>query len=173
LSGTTVFGYLALVAKSTAKGQTPPDPTKPETWVKAMMQGGGLGIYGDFIFGEFNKYGQSPVGTLAGPVFGEVENLLRTYSKVKDAETIEDAKSEMKAYLARTVINNTPFQNIFYARAVLDYLFLHQLQESVNPGYLSRLEERIMSETGQEFYLPPTQRIPYGGGDELFEGVGQ
>ena len=53
----------------------------------------------------------------------------------------------------------------------IDYLFLYQLQEFVNPGYLSRLEQRIMTENDQRFFMPPSRAIPYGGGDRLFEGV--
>jgi len=48
---------------------------------------------------------------------------------------------------------------------------LYQLQEMVNPGYLSRLEQRIMTENDQRFYMPPSREIPYGGGNKLFEGV--
>lgn len=161
---TTVFGYLAGAAKDTARGRTPKDPANPETWVAAMAQGGGLGIYGDFLFGEFNKYGHSAIATLAGPTLSNLEDLARLYSRMKDGDPVA-------AQSVRITLNNTPFINLFYTRMALDYLVLHQLQESVNPGYLSRLEGRIMKENHQKFYFPPTQSVPYGGGDKLFEGV--
>jgi hypothetical protein len=160
----TTFGYLAMVAKDTARGLTPRDPTDPKTIMAAMAQGGGLGIYGDFLFGEFNKYGHSALATLSGPTFGQFEDFAKLYSRFRDGDKVA-------GQAVRFLLNNTPFLNLFYTRAAWDYLFLYQLQESVNPGYLSRLEGRIMRDNHQAFYLPPTQKIPFGGGDKLLEGV--
>lgn len=161
---TTVFGYLAGVAKDTARGLTPKDPNNPKTWVAAMAQGGGLGLYGDFLFGEFNKYGHSAIASMSGPTLSNAEDLMRLYSKARDGDKIA-------GQMMRTAINNVPFANLFYTRMAMDYLFLYQLQESVNPGYLSRLEGRIMKDNHQQFYIPPTSTIPYGGGDRFMEGV--
>jgi hypothetical protein len=161
---TTIFGYLAGAAKDTARGLTPRDPRDPKTWVKAMAQGGGLGLYGDFLFGEFNKYGNSALASLMGPTFSNFEDLMKIFSRAKEGDKVA-------GQMMRVAINNTPFANLFYTRMSMDYLFLYQLQESVNPGYLSRVERRIMNENKQQFYIPPTQQIPYGGGDKVLEGV--
>jgi polyphosphate kinase 2 (PPK2 family) len=53
----------------------------------------------------------------------------------------------------------------------LDYLILYQIQESLNPGYLRRMERRMEQENAQSFLIRPSQHIPYGGGSRLFEGV--
>jgi hypothetical protein len=164
LVASTVFGYLAGMAKDTARGITPKDPRDPKTWVAAMAQGGGLGLYGDFLFGEFNKYGHSALASLAGPTLGNLEDFMKVFSRAKDGDPV--AGQTMKL-----AINNIPFANLFYTRMAMDYLFLYQLQESVNPGYLSRLEGRIMKDNKQKFYIPPTQQIPYGGGNKILEGV--
>jgi hypothetical protein len=63
----TVLGYAAMTAKDMLKGKTPRDPKDPNTIIKAFTQGGGAGIYGDFLFGEYNRFGQSPLETAAGP----------------------------------------------------------------------------------------------------------
>jgi len=70
---------------------------------------------------------------------------------------------DIGANVLRTIINNTPFINLFYTRQALDYLFLYELQEMVNPGYTRRMESRIMRENNQQFFVPPSQVIPYGG----------
>lgn len=129
IAGTTVFGYMALTAKAAAKGQTPPDPTKPEVWAAAMMQGGGLGLYGDFIFGEFNRFGKSALATLAGPVIGQGEDIMRMYSDAKDGGL-------RSAQGLRLLLNNIPGANLFYLRGAMDYLMLYNLQEMASPGYL-------------------------------------
>jgi hypothetical protein len=153
---TTIFGYLAMAMKDLLKGRTPRDPTDPKTVAAAMAQGGGMGIYGDFIFGEFSRYGRSAVATLAGPTFGQIDDIAEIWTRLRRGE-------DFGANAMRLAINNTPFINLFYTRTALDYLILYQLQESVNPGFLHRLEGRIMRENEQRFLLPPSSVVPYGG----------
>lgn len=164
IASTTVFGYFAMLAKDTFQGKSPKDPRNWKTWTQAMMQGGGLGIYGDFIFGEFDRFGRSALATLSGPTVGQIEDVLKIWSRIRQGESVTGQG-------LRLAMNNTPFINLFYTRMALDYIFLYQLQEMASPGFLSRLEGRIMKDYGQEFYMPPSGQIPYGGGDQFFEGV--
>ncbi|HYD35953.1 MAG TPA: hypothetical protein VD999_07885 [Vitreimonas sp.] len=160
----TLFGYVAMAAKDTLKGREPRDPNSPDTWKAAMLQGGGLGIYGDFILGEYSRHGNSFLATALGPTASTMEELFRLKTALQKGE-------DSAAKVMKLIINNTPFVNLFYTRAALDYLFIYQLQESINPGYLRRLEQSIMRENNQEFYVPPSDVIPYGGGDQMLEGV--
>lgn len=164
MAATTLFGYAAMSLKDIAKGREPRDPTDPKTIAAAMTQGGGLGIYGDFLFGEFSRYGRSFAATLAGPTFGQLDDIAEIYTRIR---TGEDALPQA----FRMMINNTPFMNLFYTRSAMDYLILYQLQEMVSPGYLHRLEARIRRENDQEFFLPPSSVVPYGGGDVPFESL--
>lgn len=150
LVSTTAFGYLAMTAKDLAKGRTPRRPDDWKTFAAAMQQGGGFGIYGDFLFGEASRFGSSPLATLTGPTVGKVEdvwNLIQAAKQGKDPSA--------KAF--RFLINNTPFVNLFYTRLALDYALFYQIQEALNPGYLRRMEKRIEQETGQEYLLRPTE----------------
>ncbi len=162
--GTTLLGYLSQSAKELSKGRSPRDPTLVSTWNAAMLQGGGLGIFGDFMFGEFNRFGRTAVETAAGPVISEVGSLVELLDAARRGEDVA-AKS------LRTIINNTPFANLFYTRVAFEYLFLFQISEAINPGYLRRMERRIKKEQGQTFVLPPSRAIPRGGGSRLLEGV--
>lgn len=161
---TTIFGYLAGLAKDTAKGREPRDPTNPKVWQAAMLQGGGLGLYGDFLLGEFSRHGNSVLATAAGPSAATVEQLFQVMTAIR-------TDKEAGAQALKVAVNNMPFINLFYTRAAFDYLFLYQFQESVSPGYLSRLEQGIIDRNNQEYYIPPADVIPYGGGDKIFEGV--
>jgi hypothetical protein len=132
------------------KGRAPRDPTDPKTWAKAMQQGGGAGIYGDFLFGEFNRFGQSPTETLAGPAIGTAADAARLWAKgVRGEADFGDA--------LRLVQNNTPFLNLFYTRIALDYLILHDVQEYISPGTLARMERRAQREQGQTMLYRPSQ----------------
>lgn len=158
LVGLTALGYVAMAAKDLAKGRTPRDPNKPETWLAAFVQGGGAGIYGDFLFGQASRFGQSPLETFAGPVPGTAADLVNIFLKTRDYATglSDDAPDSEFFQLFK---NNTPFLNLFYTRAALDYLVLYEMQEAIAPGSLRRMERRLEKENGQRFLVPPSEVV--------------
>lgn len=160
----TVLGYVAMSAKDLAKGRTPRDPNDPKTWLAAFAQGGALGIYGDFITGDYSRYGRSLASTMLGPTLGQIDDVAELWSRVKQG-------NDVAAQTLRMLLNNTPFVNLFYTRIALDYLVLYQVQEALNPGYLRRWERRVQQQNHQTFLISPSRAIPYGGGNRLFEGV--
>lgn len=147
---TTLFGYGAMSAKDLLKGRTPRNPLDYKTWLAAMLQGGALGIYGDFLLGQSNRFGKSLTETIAGPTIGLVADVDELRARLM-------AGDDVAASAFKTLINNTPYLNLFYLRIVLDYAFLYQLQEWMNPGYLRRMERRAKKENNQEFWLKPSE----------------
>lgn len=151
--GTTIAGYLSMQAKEILKGRQPRPITDAKSAAKVMtaafVQGGGAGIYGDFLFGEYSRTGNSLLGTLAGPVLGQLDDVAQIYSQVKDGDT--NAANGIFRFFKK----NTPFVNLFYTRAALDYMLFYQLQEMMNPGYLRRMEQRIKRDNDQEFIFSP------------------
>ena len=154
--GTTAFGYGAMVAKDLLKGKEPRDPTDPKTMMAAMAQGGGLGIYGDFLLGTQNRFGGSALDTLAGPALGEMSRVVDILQSIRDGD-------DPSAKGLKLIQGNTPFVNLFYLRAALDYAIMYRVQEAINPGYLRRMEQRAKRDNSQEFIIPPSQVIPRGG----------
>lgn len=152
---TTIFGYMSMQLKELIKGREPRVPESPGDYLKiiqaSMLQGGGLGIYGDFLFGEMrNRYGQSPISSLLGPTLGAGNDVLDLWGRFKQGDP-------MAAQGLRLVLNNTPFYNLFYVKPVMDYMIIYQLQEAINPGYLRRMEQRIQKENNSSFLFPPSQ----------------
>ncbi len=154
--GSTVMGYLSMATKDIMRGREPrevfsDDYTKSkDTLIAAFLQGGGAGIFGDFIFGEANRYGNTFITTLAGPSAGTIDDLYKIYAKVINGD---DASSNAM----RLALQNTPFINLFYTRAAMEYLFLFGIQEASNPGYLRRMEKRLRNENDQEYMFPPSE----------------
>jgi len=148
------MGYVAGMLKDLSKGRTPRDPTKVDTWGAAFLQGGGLGIYGDFMFGQVNRYGSSPLATLGGPVATDAELVYKTYNAFVHGDAEGGGEDLFK--LAK---ENAPFANIFYARGALDYLIFYRMQEMMHPGSLRRMERRLKEDQNQQFILPPSQVI--------------
>lgn len=153
IAATWAFGYLAMTLKELAKGRSPREPHDAGDYAKLVMaagvQGGGLGIFGDFLFGEASGTGGGWMETLAGPSASIVGDLERITKAIRDGD--KPAANALQA-----AKNNTPFLNLFWSRLILDHLVLFRLQEWANPGYLRRYEARVRRENNQEFWLSPS-----------------
>jgi hypothetical protein len=150
MAGLTVAGYMAMTLKDMARGLWPPrDPTDPKVIGAAAMQGGALGIYGDFLFGSKSRFDQGAVATLSGPAVGNFEDLYALYRSARDGDPNAGKALDV-------ALNNTPFINLFYTRPALDFLFLNALRDTARPGYLRRQEANLKGDRGQEYMLPRT-----------------
>lgn len=149
IAGLTVFGYGAMTAKDILAGREPRDPSRPATILAALQQGGGLGIYGDFLFGQASRFGNTVLETVAGPSFGAAANLIRWAQLARDGEA-------RGGELLNIALQNTPFINLWYTRPALDVLVLNALRDALSPGFLARQERQRRKEFGQEFFLPRT-----------------
>jgi hypothetical protein len=156
IAATTALGYLSMTLKELAKGRNPREPDDAQGYAKlvaaAMVQGGGLGIYGDFLFGEANRMGGGMIASLAGPTAGTVEGLHKLLGAAR-------GEGNFAAEAIRLGVGHTPFLNLFYARAALDYAVIYRMQEWANPGYLRRMEQRVKRENDQTLWLRPTEAV--------------
>lgn len=152
-----IAGYVSMSTKDLMKGRTPRPPTDYRTWIAALSQSGGLGIYGDFLFGEVNRSGGSFPSTLLGPTLGGTSSdLYDIYTTLRDQSTTHPQR-EAAAKAFRVMLSNTPYVNLFYVKPVLDYLIVSRIQEALSPGYLKRLEKRVEKQNGQTFLVRPSQ----------------
>lgn len=159
--GTSFLGYFAMQAKEVLKGREP-RPASPETFIAAMLQGGGLGIYGDFLFGEANRYGGGLAETLVGPGPTAVLDLVQLVQKTRGVAF--GADENLKGDFVKLFKENTPLTNLFYTQQATNYLIWYQLQELTNPGYLRRMENRIEKQNNADFWLKPSSIVATGGG---------
>lgn len=155
----TLFGYGAMTAKDILRGQKPRDPTDPKTWLAAFVQGGGAGIYGDFLYGASDRFGKSLALTLAGPTAGLLDDAAAL--SVSTAKFVVGAKEGKKtaAQNMKIITNNIPFLGLFYVRGAFNYLVGYHLQEMANPGYLKRMERRLEKDQGRRFFLSPSSIV--------------
>ncbi len=161
VAGMTMAGYASMVMKDLVKGYWPPrDPADPKTWAAAFVQGGAAGIYGDYLFGQVNRFGSGLLETTVGPTIGNAADLANVLLKSRDALVGKITGEEAKAPRAEALnlaLNTTPFVNLFYVRPALDYLFMDSLRESVSPGYMKRQAKRRQTDYGHsKAYKPLT-----------------
>lgn len=157
MATTTLMGYGSMALKDLAKGRTPRDPTESgadaaKILMAAMVQGGGAGIYGDLLFGQASRFGSGTIESLAGPTISTAGRVVDLYHKAL-------AGDDASARAFNEAVNNTPFANLFYTRAAMNYLFLYRIQESLNPGFLRRMEREAERNNAQGFLLRPSETV--------------
>jgi hypothetical protein len=162
-SGLTVFGALSLQIKDILAGKDPRDMRSGKFWGAAFVQGGGLGIYGDVLYTGVggNSHNGTPnwIGFAGGPVFGSIiEAADLTLGNIGQAA--RDQRTNARAEALRFGVNNLPFLRLWYARAAIDHLILHEAQEYVSPGYLSRMQATARKDWGQDYWAPPGRQMP-------------
>ena len=154
--GMTVLGYAAMSVKDILRGKEPLNVFNPDSWkdynvlISSMLQGGGLGIYGDFLFGRANDYGGSFSTTLLGPAVQTADDLYDlTFETIEKGFDFGD--------VLKNIYRNTPFINLFWTKAAFDYLIYYGIMEKAQPGFLRRMEKRAKRDGNQEYFLPPSQ----------------
>jgi hypothetical protein len=164
IAATTVAGVASLQVNELLNGRDPRNMNPFEkggvrNWIAAMLKGGSLGIYGDFLFSDATQHGQSPVASFMGPVIGTGESLFNLTqgnmlqaAQGKDthfgAETVKFAKGLM------------PGTSLWYAKAALDHMIFHQLQEYFSPGYLANMRSRAQRDFDQRYWWEPGEVAP-------------
>lgn len=143
---TTALGYLAMSCKDAVRGKEPME-LSPQSLLRAMLQGGALGLFGDILFGDANK--SSITASFLGPVANMTDDLYQIYAHARELD--EDTGAEA----IKRLRNYIPGQNIFWVKTPLDYFLMYRIQEAANPGYLERLERNLYNKTGQEYWLSP------------------
>jgi len=152
----TVYGYIANLAKDLAAGKEPREPSM-KAFFDAFMTAGGAGFYGDLVIGAIGGEQRLNVGfaeAVGGPILGTV---LRTTRSINDL--IEGDTDRLTYKTFRTAKSMIPGANIWYARTALDYMLWWQMAEYIKPGFARNFEKRVHEETGQDFYIRPTEAV--------------
>lgn len=159
LASTTVLGMVALQASQLTQGKDPRDMTQWKTWVQAVLKGGALSLYGDFLFNDATEHGGSVLATTAGPVAGLAEDAIAlTIGNAHERAAGKD--THIGAEAVKFARSNLPGANLWYARAALDHLLFHQLQEYLSPGYLRKMRRRAERDYGQRYWWEPGAETP-------------
>lgn len=162
LISTTLFGALALQLKQTAAGREPRDPTDADFWGAALLQGGGLGIYGDFLFSNINRYGGGFSTTLAGPVVQRANDIWNLTAG-NAVQLASGEKTHFGRELVKFLRGNTPGSNIWYMRLAWERLLFDQMQHVVDPEAnkaFKRQQQFWKREFDQEYWWKPGQAMP-------------
>lgn len=137
----TAGGYMSMAIKEALAGK-PVGSALNEgggiDWARlndAAVRGGGLGLAGDLVMHDYDRHYSSFLETMAGPVLGQSDAVMRLATQAKRGEDVGP-----EAY--KLGIDNLPMLNLFYVRPALNYYVLWNLQEMMSPGSAARRESR-------------------------------
>lgn len=158
---TTVGGAIATQIKEVAKGRDPRPMNTPEFWGAAALQGGGFGIFGDFLSSTENRFGGGFAGTLAGPLASTINDVGGlTYGNA--AKAIRGDDTHVGKDLVKLMRSETPGGSLWFARLAFEREVFDQLQAAVDPDYRKawrRMDKRA-AEQGTDFYWAPGETAP-------------
>lgn len=160
----TALGAIAFQNKQIVQGKDPIDMTTQKFWLRAMAQGGGLGIVGDALLTDPTQQpgdaAKNFLGMVAGPTAGSVLDITLKLG----IENLYEAKAGKDTHIGAEALKITrshlPYVNLWYAKAALDHAGLHALQENLSPGYLGKMQKRARKDWNQEFWWEPGTGAP-------------
>lgn len=170
IAATTVMGAVANWIKDIVAGRDPRsiDPSTAigkKNLLAAIAKGGGLGVYGDFIFDDQNSYGASLGAMALGPVgerVAQAADLTLGYAKDRYAhpEKAQEIDQREQEKAAQFIKGNFPGMNAWYAKAVLDHMIFQNVNEYIAPGYNDRIKARSQKLYGTTYWWEPNQAAP-------------
>jgi hypothetical protein len=141
-------------------GRDPEDMTDLNFWKRAMLDGGGLGIYGDFIRNSESRVGGGIGQTVVGPLIGSTLTNLGTMVVGNTAAALDsdpDTETQWGRDLTNFAITETPGLSMWYTRVAVNRLLLDQLREWSDPNYDRKIAAayRRADNEGTSFYAGP------------------
>jgi hypothetical protein len=167
LISTTVLGGLSMQLKQIAAGRDPRNMNDKKFWGAAMLQGGGLGLFGDFFFADVNRFGGGLPSTLSGPTVQHLWDIW-TLTGGNAIQLAQGEDTNAGRELVDVLKANTPGGNLWYLRLGYEHLVLDQLQYLVDPkanAAFKRKQQWWKKQTGQDFWWQPGQAVPDRGPD--------
>ena len=141
------LGYTAITLKELVKGKEPPSFDDPNLWVDAVVHSGLAPIVGDFLGGEYGRYNHEWDEAVLGFGYSKFKGFGELMVGLYDGDT--DA-----ADVWRSLRYNTPFANLYFTEAAINYGLHYAMMESLEPGYLNRLEAQAISQDTEFLFKP-------------------
>lgn len=165
IAGSTVAGAVANGIRDVVMGRDPRSLSLTsqqgrKNWVAALVTGGGLGIYGDFLINTYGgSRGSTLAETVAGPMVGDIGTVANVIQQTIAQGTDPDADLARKlrptgAATVNTLKSYVPGASLWYTRAAMDRLIFNQLSDYFSPGYLNRMKAKARQQKRPAWWEP-------------------
>lgn len=164
IASTTLAGAMLMDTRDMLTGKDPRaafDKDWMKYWGSAFLQGGALGIYGDFLYGiNQTRYGSGPIEALSGPTIGPLLELGLVQPLSAAKARYEGRDTHLGAQMIQDLKGFVPGGNIWYTKAAMDHLVWQRVMEALSPGYLANVRNRSMKDYGQDWWWRPGETAP-------------
>ena len=129
-----------------------------------MLQGGGMGILGDFLFSPTNRFGGGWTATVAGPTASDLETIA-SHLFIDGFKEVAFGDKTMQEHFgakgARLLKQWTPYQ-LWYVRTVMERAIFDNINKIADPKWheKQRRAETRMRKKGQEYWWKPGESAP-------------
>ena len=154
----SIGGGVYIQLKALADGKDPMDMTTANFWEKALLTGGGFGLFGDFLRASQNRFGQSTLEALQGPGIAFLSDAIgAAYKHLNDplGEGREAGDKMLERWMP--VLSSHPLTRLAYRRVLLD-----NLQWAKDPKADKAFKAKAASakKNGAGYFLPPGTLTP-------------
>ena len=167
IMSTTLAGAMIMQVREMLAGKDPrpmwPDKgyDKFKFWGAAFLQGGALGIYGDFLSSvNQSRYGTGPLEVMAGPTIGPLLSLGLVQPMNAAAKTLDGKDTHLAAETIAQLKGFIPGNNLWYTKAATEHLVWQRVMEAMSPGYLSKIRTNTRQKYGQDWWWGPGETMP-------------
>lgn len=172
LAGLTLAGGVSIYLRELVKGNDPKPVDNAKFWGAAVMQGGGLGILGDFFYSNQARTGKSSTMTAWGPTAAwasdtydlTLGNLFGMAGAMGDGEDLGEAAKKVAAGrdAARYLAKYSPVSSLWWARTAWDRDVADQLQRALDPDAADAFDRQTarLEHDGQGQWWPEGQALP-------------
>lgn len=169
----TIGGAMSLQAKQIAAGRDPRDMFGEDSdkfWGAAALQGGGLGIWGDFLFAELNRFGGSMPLTAGGPVVQLVNEIRNATigNAVNLLDMDPDTETTILSDLTSLIGSKFPGSNTWYLKLAWDRYVEDNLTRLADPEAEAKFRRRARyyeRNYNQSWFWAPGESAPERGPD--------
>jgi len=167
----TLMGALGIQIKELRDFKDPVPMDTLAFWGRAMLAGGALSIWGDFLTSGVNRMGGGPVETAAGPIAGFAGDTAQLvlgdlFNWVDSPAGLSQGQSAtFLAKAAQYTKRYTPGTNLWWAKGLLEKGVWENVENLADPDiYERRLrrEQNQLKNGGNRFFVRP--------GESVFEG---
>jgi len=164
----TLFGALSMQAKELNQGRDPLslDPTTAkgmQAWGKSVIQGGGLGVFGDLMFADKTRSDNSWASTLGGPIMSATEDVLGKFL-IRNIQLAAQGKpTHFAGDALYTAGRYAPGSTLWYTRLAFNRAVLDQAAQMIDPRARERFqrsENEARKDYGQAYWWHPGQAAP-------------
>lgn len=152
-------GALSAQIKTIASGKDPAPMDDPKFLAKAIVQSGGLGIFGDLLYNSTNSFGGGLAQTILGPLAQTTANVgqLTIGNAVRAFDGDEKTDTRIGRDVSQLLRYEVPGGNLWYLRQAWQRGVMDNIQRLIDPSadeFYDRQVKRAEKE-GTQFWLPP------------------